>query len=42
MSSQYENIILLGDFNFELKDEALSKFYKVHSLQNLIKEPTYF
>ena len=41
-SSQYENIILLGDFNYELKDETLSKFCKVHNLQNLMKEPTYF
>ena len=42
VSSQHENIILLGDFNCELKEEALSTFCKVHNLKNLIKEPTCF
>ena len=40
LSSQYENIILLGDFNCELKEETLSTFRKVRNLKNLIKEPT--
>ena len=40
LSSQYENIILLGDFNCELKEETLSTFCKVHNLKNLVKEPT--
>ena len=42
LSSQYENIILLGDFNCELKEETLSTFCEVHSLKYLTKEPTCF
>ena len=42
MSSQYENTILLGDFNYELKEEIPSAFREVYDLKNLIKELTCF
>ena len=42
LSSEYENIILLGDFNYEFKEETRSTFCEVHNLKNLIKEPTSF
>ena len=42
LSSQCENIIPLGDFNCELKEETLSIFCKVHNLKNLLKEPNCF
>ena len=42
LSSQYENIILLGDFNCECKEGTLSIFCEVHNLKNLINEPVCF
>ena len=42
LSSQYENIILLGDFNCECKEGTLSIFCEVHNLKTLINEPVCF
>ena len=42
LSSQYENMILLGDFNCECKEGSLSIFCEVHNLKNLINEPVCF
>ena len=42
LSSQYENIILLEDFNCECKEGTLSIFCEVHNLKNLINEPVCF
>ena len=41
-STKYENIILLGDFNACVDDEALQSFCKSYSLHSLIKQPTCF
>ena len=41
-STKYENIILLGDFNACVGDEALQSFCKSYSLHSLIKQPTCF
>ena len=38
----YENMILLGDFNSEMYENAMIEFCETHCLQNLIKEPTCF
>ena len=42
LSSKYENIVLLGDFNACVDDEALQTFCKFYSLHSLIKQPAYF
>ena len=38
--SQYKNIIVLKDFNFETIEEPMSTFCHVHTLEHLKKEPT--
>ena len=42
LSTRYENIALLGDFNSCVGDEALQTFCKFYSLDSLIKQPTCF
>ena len=41
-SSNYENFILLGDFNSEMTDSNLNDFCNLYLLKNLIKKPTCF
>ena len=41
-STKYENIVLLGDFNACVDDEALQTFCKSYSFNSLIKQPTCF
>ena len=41
-STKYENIVLLGDFNACVDDEALQTFCKSYSFNSLIKQPTWF
>ena len=41
-SSNYENFILLGDFNSEMTDTNLKDFCNLYLLKNLIKKPTCF
>ena len=36
----YDNILLLGDFNAEMSDENMEDFCDVYNLHNLIDEPT--
>ena len=38
----YENVIIFGDFNSELREEAMSDFCSLFNLKPLIKEPTCF
>ena len=38
----YGNIILLGDFNSEIKEISMREFCDVHNLRNLIKQLTCF
>ena len=38
--SDYENIILIGDFNAVNSDVAFSDFCSMYNLKNLITEPT--
>ena len=40
--SKYDNFILLGDFNEEIKENAMMEFCETYNLSNLIKEPTCF
>ena len=42
LSTKYENIVLLGDFNAWVVDETLQIFYKFSFLLSLIKQPTCF
>ena len=42
LSSKYENIVILGDFNACADDDALQTFCKFHSLHSLIKQATCF
>ena len=39
---KYDNLILLGDFNSEIHDIAMSEFCDTYNLKNLIKDPTCF
>ena len=41
-SSQFENILILGDFNETIDSPVLSSFMAAHSLTSLIKSPTCF
>ena len=38
----YENLILLGDLNSEMSEQAMSDFCETYNLTNLITEPTCF
>ena len=42
LSRDYENIILLGDFNVELKKKNISDFMSTYNLKSLVKQKTYF
>ena len=42
LSTDYENIILLGDFNVKVEERNMSEFMSVYSLRNLVKQKTYF
>ena len=42
LSTDYENVILLGDFNVEVEEKNLSNFMSVHNLKTLIKQKTCF
>ena len=37
---QYENIIIMGDFNSEPLDTELKEFCEIYCLKNLVKDPT--
>ena len=39
---QYDNVIILGDFNSELKEDAMNTFSSTFSLKSLINSPTCF
>ena len=39
---RYENVLLLGDFNSEMSEFAMSEFSQMYNLTNLIKEPMCF
>ena len=36
----YDNILLLGDFNLEFSESYLADFCDIYNLKNLVKEPT--
>ena len=38
--SKYENLLVIGDFNSEIKEIRMSEFCDIYDLQNLIKDPT--
>ena len=38
----YDNIILLGDFNAEMSENAMIDFCDIYYLKNLVKDPTCF
>ena len=40
--SKYENFLLLGDFNSQVSERAISEFCETYNLTNLVKEPTCF
>ena len=40
--SQYDNLLLLGDFNMEPQENILMGFCECYNLKNLVKEPTCF
>ena len=37
---KYEIFLLIGDFNADIKDHAMSEFCEMYNLKNLINEPT--
>ena len=39
---QYENLLLLGDFNSEMSEEDMQNFCEAYNLTNLITDPTCF
>ena len=42
LSTKYENIVILRDFNACVDDEALQRFWKFYFLHSLIKQPACF
>ena len=40
LSTNHENILLLGDFNTEVEDNFLKEFYDLYGMKNLIRIPT--
>ena len=42
VSTDHENVILLGDFNVEIEKKNLSNFMSVHNLKTLIKQKACF
>ena len=42
LSTDYENVILLGDVNVEVEEKNLSNFVSVHNLKTFIKQKTCF
>ena len=40
--SQYENIIIVGDFNTEIDENSMNAFCERYSVSSLIKEPTFY
>ena len=42
LTSNYDNIILMGDFNAEPADTAVSDFCEIYNLNNIIREKTCF
>ena len=38
----YENFILMGDFNSEVRESPMIDFMNTYNLENLIREPTCF
>ena len=38
----FENTILLRDFNVEVENKYMSEFMSVYSLRNLVKQKTFF
>ena len=38
--ASYDNILILGDFNATIHEEAMHDFCEMYDLENLIKEPT--
>ena len=40
--SQFDNILLLGDFNLEPDESCMDEFCQLYNLRNLIREPTCF
>ena len=42
LSTTYENLILLGDFNAEPEEESIAEFLNLYNLKNLVKQNTCF
>ena len=42
LCTDYENIILLGNFNFEVKEKNISDFMSTYNLKSLVKQKTCF
>ena len=39
---KYEHLILIGDFNSQMEEDAMKEFCETYNLKNLITEPTCF
>ena len=42
LCADYENIFLLGDFNFEIKEKIISDCMSTYNLKSLVKQKTSF
>ena len=38
----YENLLIMGDFNSQMEEEPMTDFCETYNLQNLIKEATFY
>ena len=40
LMANYDNLLLIGDFNSETPEQDMADFCELYSLENLIKKPT--
>ena len=40
--SRYDNFLVIGDFNFETSEMAMSEFCETYNLQNSVRDNTYY
>ena len=41
-SNNYDNIVIIGDFNLEIDNDNIENFLQAYDLHSLIREPTCF
>ena len=40
MIASYDNFLVIGDLDSEISEMAMTEFFEIYNLQNLVKDPT--